>query len=326
MSLRSSGLRSVHCCLLSLLAWAGTVVARADEPPAQVQAAAGKPAGDDAAGRYLRIERDAEENPLALQTAIVRFESDKPERQGVTVDLIGAVHVGERTYYEALNKAFEDYEVVLYELVAPPGTRVPKGGKSSNHPLGMLQNGFKNLLGLEHQLEYVDYQKANLVHADMSPDDFSKSMQDRGESIWSMFFRMMGEGVARQAKYEANGKSFDADLLLALLDKDRAWRLKRVMAEQFEDLEGSINAFNGPNGSTIITERNKVALEGLTAQLAGGKKRIAIFYGAAHLPDMAERLAKDFAFKPTGEHWLTAWNLTEPVRQPEPAKAGAGQR
>ena len=53
----------------------------------------------------------------------------RPSARDVVVDLIGAVHVGEKAYYEALNKQFEDYDAVLYELVAPEGTRVPKGAK-----------------------------------------------------------------------------------------------------------------------------------------------------------------------------------------------------
>ena len=308
-------LPSLELCVFWLLAVGGLAIAQADE-------GAATPAAPQ---RFIKIERDADDNPLALQTAIVRFESDAPERNGVAVDLIGAVHVGERGYYETLNKAFEDYDVVLYELVAPPGTRVPKGGKKSNHPVGALQNGLKDLLGLEHQLEYVDYQKENLVHADMSPDDFSKSMDARGESFWAMFFRMMGEGISKQAKYQSQGKSFDMDLLMALFDKDRAPRLKRIMAEQFEDLEATMSAFNGPDGSTIITERNKVALEGLRAQLANGKKHVAIFYGAGHLPDMAERLIKDFSFKRTGERWLTAWNLADRSK-PAPAAKVAEPR
>ena len=135
---------------------------------------------------------------------------------------------------------------MLYELVAPPGTRIPKGATSSRHPVGALQTALKNVLGLEHQLEYVDYQKENLLHADMSPDQFSKSMQDRGESFWTILFRMMGEGISKQAKYQAQGKSFDAELLLALFDNNRAVRLKRVLAEQFEDLEGAMARSTAP--------------------------------------------------------------------------------
>ena len=47
----------------------------------------------------------------------------------------------------------------------------------------------------------------------------------------------------------------------------------------------------------------------VTAQLAAGKKHVAIFYGAGHLPDMGERLVKDFKLQRTSERWLTAWNL-----------------
>ena len=191
---------------------------------------------------FLRIERDAAGHELALQTAIVRFESDAPERKGFVVDLIGAVHVGEKAYYQALNKQFEDYDAVLYELVAPEGTRVPKGSKPGGHPVAFLQNGMKDLLGLEHQLEYIDYSRANLVHADMSPKDFAKSMEDRNESVAAMLVRMMAAGMARQATEASQAKSSDAELLMALFDRNRGLRLKRLMADQFADLETAMAA------------------------------------------------------------------------------------
>jgi len=40
-----------------------------------------------------------------------------------------------------------------------------------------------------------------------------------------------------------------------------------------------------------------------------GKKSVAVFYGAGHLPDMEKRLAADFGLKREGEKWLTAWSL-----------------
>jgi hypothetical protein len=275
-------------------------------------AVADQPAANDAspsALKFLRLERDAEEHPLSLQTAVVHYVPADGDSKGPTVDLIGAVHIGEKSYYEALNKQFEQYDVVLYELVAPPGTRIEKGTKPSNHPIAVLQGGMKDMLELEHQLEYIDYTKDNLVHADMSPDEFSKSMADRGESMWTMMFRMMGEGMARQAKAQADGKSFDADVLFALFDKRRAVALKRVLAEQFEDMGGMTAALDGPQGSTIITERNKVALQQLAKQIGAGKKRIGVFYGAGHLPDMEKRLIADFKLKRGDQQWLTAWHL-----------------
>jgi hypothetical protein len=47
----------------------------------------------------------------------------------------------------------------------------------------------------------------------------------------------------------------------------------------------------------------------LKNQLAQGKKKIGIFYGAGHLSDMDTRLRKDFGLKPVSINWLTAWNL-----------------
>jgi hypothetical protein len=95
-----------------------------------------------------------------------------------------------------------------------------------------------------------------------------------------------------------------------LFDNDRALALKRVMADQFEDLEGSMGAFDGADGSTIITERNKVALEVLAQEIKSGKKHLGIFYGAGHLSDMEKRLSSDFGLRPQSVRWLTAWDLT----------------
>jgi hypothetical protein len=153
----------------------------------------------------------------------------------------------------------------------------------------------------------VDYTKDNFVHADMSPDEFAASMKSKGESWMQMFLRMLGQGLAKQANKKEGAT--DADLIFALFANDRALRLKRIMADQMEDLELQMAALEGPDGSTILTERNKKALTVLERELKAGKKKIGIFYGAAHLPDMHERLLKEFKLKRGGEEWLPAWNM-----------------
>ena len=47
----------------------------------------------------------------------------------------------------------------------------------------------------------------------------------------------------------------------------------------------------------------------MAEEIAAGKKKIAIFYGAGHLNDMEQRLTGEMHLKRTGEQWLTAWNL-----------------
>ena len=109
--------------------------------------------------KFLRMTmKDGQ--PQSLQVAMTRYRPT--DGSDVIVDLIGAVHIGEGDYYRRLNEQFELYDVVLYELVAPQGTRVPKGSKaSSGNPLSMLQKSAQQMLGLESQLERVDYQKDN---------------------------------------------------------------------------------------------------------------------------------------------------------------------
>jgi hypothetical protein len=169
-----------------------------------------------------------------------------------------------------------------------------------------MQSGMKNMLELEHQLNAVDYTAKNFVHADMSPTEFARSMQDRDESFLKMFFRMMGQGMAMQGQ---EGAMSDTELLAALFSKDRALTMKRTFADQFALIGGSIAALEGPEGSTLITERNKKALEVLKKEIDAGKTKLGIFYGAGHLGDMEDRLVRDFGLRRDSEQWVEAWNL-----------------
>ena len=256
---------------------------------------------------YMRVTRDEQNKPLALQTAIVHFVSARGKRRGATVDLVGAVHVGDDAYYRTLNEKFAEYDVVLYELVAPEGTRIPKGGREGGGGgvIGGLQNGMKSVLGLSHQLNKIDYTAKNLVHADMTPEEFAKAMDDRGESWLQMYFRTLGYSMATQA----SGSGGDLSLLIALFSGDRERQLKIILAQQFEQSEGMIGALEGPEGSAIITARNGKAFEILQREIKQGHKRIAVFYGAGHLHDMEQRLIRDFDLKRSSDSWVDAWNL-----------------
>ena len=196
---------------------------------------------------------------------------------------------------------------MLYELVAPEGTRIPKGGGEPDSALGYLQTGMTQMLGLRYQLKEVDYTPANFVHADMTPEEFSASMKRREESMVKMFFRSLGQSMAQQTQMENRGQ--EARMIAAMLDDDREHALRLLLAEQFSNLDGATLVFGGPDGSTLITERNKKALRVLRKQLDQGKKKIGIFYGAGHLDDMEERMETEFEMRTGEREWLTAWDL-----------------
>ena len=71
---------------------------------------------DYSEARFIRILRNENREPVALQTAVVKYVPASSEK-GAEIDLVAVVHIGEKAYYERLNKEFEKYDVVLYELV-----------------------------------------------------------------------------------------------------------------------------------------------------------------------------------------------------------------
>src|SRR3954467_1477125 len=276
-----------------------------------IPAAAAKDIGED----WVRMKYDADGEPIAMQTAVVRYAptnaNGKLPSRRVSVDLIGAVHIGDVAYYRQLNEQFKQYDALLYELVAPEGTKVALGrGTSNAHPIGALQNLAKDFLELDHQLEYVDYTRPNFIHADMSPAEFEKAMKDRNESFFQMYFKLMGAAMAQQSKMAAKGESSDADLFSALFAADRPRRLKIILGKQLSEMESLMVSFGGEEGSVIISERNKKALGVLKQQLAHGNKHVGIFYGAGHLSDMDKHMRTEFHMEPESITWLTAWNLT----------------
>jgi hypothetical protein len=271
----------------------------------------------DIGEKWIRVVAGDDGATLSMETAIVRFvpaddyEADKPVGDYKKyVDLVGAVHIGDKAYYDKLNRRFENYDAVLYELVAAKGTVVPKGrGTSNTHLLGALQNGMKEMLEVEHQLEQVDYTRKNFVHADLSPDEFWESMEQKDESFIEMYFRVLGASLQMQSKLAPEEQITEFDLMAAFLAEDRARRLKILMAKQFQGMEELMLAFSGTEGSTLITARNERALDVLEEQLDDGQERLAIFYGAGHLGEMKDQIEKRFDMRPASIEWVEAWDL-----------------
>ena len=62
--------------------------------------------------------------------------------------------------------------------------------------------------------------------------------------------------------------------------------------------------------SVIISDRNAKCLEVLAREVEAGKKKLGVFYGAAHFPDMVKRLVET-GWVQTGTEWMTAWDIAE---------------
>lgn len=274
--------------------------------------AAGTPATTQSSENFLRFVDD-NKGGGTLQTAIV----DYTNAAGVTVHLVAAVHVAEPGYYKALNDTFKGYDALLYELVKPRDADLPEPGAPPATAIGMFQHWLKDVLHLDFQLDDIDYTRPNFIHADLDWETFTAMQAQRGESMLSIMLQSMLQEMAKETEGKRKSQDFGLiDLVIVLQAPDRARQLKLLLAEQFGDIEDQMSGLTGPNGSVIVTERNKKALSVLQTAIDSGKKNIGIFFGAAHMEDMSARL-EQMGFKPTGHvTWRTAWDMTASTTRP----------
>ncbi len=286
-------MRRLSTAAVSLLVFVGTCAAA--EPPKSDQ--------------FFRITRSKSGALHALETEISRFTGQYNGRP-VTVDLIAAVHVGEADYYDTLNREFKQYDALLYELIAPEGKQLPPPGERPPSVVSSIQKSVQTLLALEFQLDRIDYQAKNFVHADLSAEAFISALTAGTGDLWMTLARMLLKEA--MSKEQENNPLQELKLLLALLasdDAERAFRLRRFLAENFGNVEEMVGGLDGPAGAALIGDRNQRAIDVLVEQIKAGKSTLAIFYGGAHMPDMKERLLKALPLKPAGTRWLTAWRL-----------------
>ena len=266
-----------------------------------------------------------------LETAVVTYKNDA----GVELKLVSAIHIGERSYFEGLAKDCEADDAVLYELVKEKGVPVPAPGAIRRQveendgeapgggmkAVGDLQRFLKDTLNLEFQLDVIDYTKPNFVHADMDREQFEQAQAERGESFETMMLQQLIAAMRKPAPEVIPGGG-DPDQMLREMVKlvtrpDMERQVKTFLAKQMDQMQDAAMGLDGPGGSVILTERNKAAVKVLEETLkAGEKKKISVFYGAAHMPDLAKRV-REMGFKPVGQtEWKQAWDLTIRADQP----------
>jgi hypothetical protein len=299
-----------------ILGWAsvvllmlGTSLTRADAPATKPAILSTQPAATDV--RFLRFTGDARNGGI-LETADVAYRNDA----GVEVRLVAAVHIADQPYFEALNKSFRPADAVLYEMVRPKGSPPPRiGDPPSDAGIAQLQHFLKNRLNLAFQLDVIDYHRPNFIHADMDAETFTAMQARRGESFASLMLSSMLEALSNPSA-GLNDPDQPQTMMQLLARPDGERQFKLLIARQMGDLEAGAMGLKGLNGTVILTERNKTVMAALKEALADGKKKIAIFYGAAHMPDLGEQL-EAMGFNPVDTRWHEAWDVK--IRPNEPS-------
>ncbi len=266
-----------------------------------------------------------------VETAVTSYQT----AAGIQVDLVAAIHVADKAYYQTLNQRFPAYDAVLYEMIKikkprpstaktgpiPPKNRPNPATKNPRLTGQMLaaqmQKAMQSLLKLQSQVEEIDYSPANFIHADMDAATFARLQNQKKEN----FLTLMLQSALQERRMQLSGQARPpslAEIFRVFSSGDRAHSLKWLFARQLDQVELMLSGIDqglDGRGSVIISQRNQVALHVLDQQLRQPQKRnIAIFYGAAHMPDLEKHL-RQRGFRKTNHQWLPAWNL-----QPQTAK------
>lgn len=262
---------------------------------------------------FIRVDED--KTAARLQTAVTRFEKD-----GATVDLIGAVHIADKKYYETLTTRFKTYDALLFEMIggekltdakaAEPEPAEKEQDLSGLHKIYDMVAKFLNLTG---QADSIDYTADNFVHADLTYAEFTDLQKDRGESL-------LGFALDAAKNAPEPAKQPDTTKLLAAMLSGKSNLVKLEIVHTLGQGDDQIAAFAGE--SVIISDRNQRCLEVMNREIAAGHKKLGVFYGAAHFPDMEKRLT-EMGFKRVNQEWLTAWDIPKKAKKPALNKVGA---
>ncbi|MFM8385726.1 MAG: hypothetical protein ACKOCB_02730 [Planctomycetia bacterium] len=281
--------------------------------------------------------------PEGLQVALLHLVHGTTGRR---VDLVGAVHIADLAYYREVQRLLEAADLVLYELVKPEGVddveAQPKD--EGGHPLRDFQRRMAGWFGFAHQMEGIAYDRPHFVHADMTMEQFMAAAQSMGGSPLTRMLGLPGKGeAATPAPGGTPGGSpppstappagpdpalgMQVKMLEGLLrgmgidDPRRGPGVRRSLKSMLGRMMGSMStrlgALLGSEASELVVERrNAVALERL-AQAPEAARSVAIFYGAAHLPDLEQRLLVQ-GYRRAGGRWLLAWDLAAAPATPAP--------
>ncbi len=275
---------------------------------------------------YIGVGIDEETESKTLLIPIAVYKNDA----GQELDLVGVVHVGAPDYYEELNHRFQSYDRVFFEMIDGGDLvereliakkmmdntateedkkrykELQKDTGSGMNPLSIvLQIVTSYLIGeteLQMQQVGIDYGYDHFVFADMTQDELNAAMKERGETMLGFALCELLLGKKKDPEKVKKQQELTARMMTPGDEK--------VSAVREFLIEGLVDSMESDrmNNTAIIISRNEKAMEILDAAMKDQPyKRVALFYGAAHIPDFHERLVAR-GYELQGTEWLEAFS------------------
>jgi hypothetical protein len=228
--------------------------------------------------------------------------------------LVGAVHIGSKPYYASLQKLLDQQDLVLFEGVKPSAKQLKdaeeaKAAAAKNPSEKDAKPASKGLykvlgdaLGLEFQLNEINYKHANWKNSDLSWDDLDKLSKDNPNGKAAGF---------DQIKSLFDPNSPNAKMLTNLLETASPGTKEAIKLMIVKNVaSGTAGSFDAATGDIVLTARNKAVLKELelsiNAEPGKAPKSIGVFYGANHLADMEKELTSKYGYKLGKQQWFTS--------------------
>lgn len=170
-----------------------------------------------------------------------------------------------------------------------------------------LQADLAEALGLSFQLHAIDYNRPHWRYADMTMDQLAAALKARGVEDAGFFDTLAGTSLPATVVKLMLGLVKFADALTGGGVRDMLTVLLIELLSE-ADIEDTLGAMGEGFAEVILEERDQVAVDALRAAIERDPSlgSVAIFYGAAHLPDLAKRLREQLGYEPVAIEWLPA--------------------
>ena len=224
-------------------------------------------------------------NPMAAMGmgGMMGGGKSKPVKRPQIV-LISMIHLGEKGFFQAVNKELATCDLVLYEEQGDADL----GGLS-----GKMISG---LTGLSFQGTEIPFNKKTWRSADLSNDSLMRML-----GMDPVAMKRMKKMMKNMGGFKLDKRMLESNPMLKQMipTREKIIAQLRGASESKKLAEGF-----GEMADVILYQRNAIAIGELTKASHGQYKRVALIYGAAHMPAIEAYMTKTLHYK----HSTTVWN------------------
>lgn len=230
---------------------------------------------------------------------------------GPKITLLGAVHIGEKSYYREIQRRLDKADLVLFEMMGDPrevkaleeevrrncpehlDMLTPKDSDNLNH------GKIAKLAGLTKQTREINYERPHFVHADITLREMYTALNSKKMSICNRLMQ------AKTPNNQPSAEPIQSNLPSKTDNEVSRGVIALTLVKKILETRQTIE-----NDKKIIFDRNDIAINVLKNEIkhVSSGQEIVIFYGAAHMEDLELSLLK-MNYRYESSEWLQAFPL-----------------